>query len=191
MAAQNIDVALQLYEIETDIALKYGINLEARTIQLVGEIDAHAFMLIEQGLTFLESKSKAGVTIKINSAGGSVYDALAIVSRIRNSKCHVTTEAYGCCMSAATLILAAGKKRRMSEIAVVMHHESAYDIGGTHEQVKHIVAQAEREEKMWANIMQKFTKTSADIWLEQGKLGKDWFLDAQQCLDLGIVDEIF
>jgi len=189
--AQNVDIALQIYEMEVDIALKHGIDMQSRTIQLVGEIDLGMFCMLETGLTLLEAKSKAAITIKINSTGGSVYDALAIVSRIRSSKCQIITEAYGACMSAATMILAAGKKRRMSNIAMVMHHEAAYDAEGTHSQVKHLVTQIEREERMWCANMEKFTGTSADVWAEKGKLGRDWYLDAEECKRLGIIDEIF
>jgi ATP-dependent Clp protease protease subunit len=189
--SQNIDVALQLYEIESEIALKHGIDLQSRNIQLIGDISEDMFALLDVALNLLEAKNKQGITIKINSMGGSVYDALAIVSRIRSSKCYITTEAYGACMSAATMILAAGKKRKMSESAVVMHHESAYDVEGTHSQVKHLSAQIEREELMWCKMMEKFTGTSSEVWASKGKLGEDWYLSAEECKDLGIIDEIF
>jgi ATP-dependent protease ClpP protease subunit len=136
MSDLKVDQVLQIYEIETDVALKYGIDLNSRVIQLVGEINDMAFCHIDTALTLMEAKGRSAVTIRIHSPGGSVYSALAIISRIRSSKCQIITEAYGSCMSAATLILAAGKKRRMGAAAIVMHHEAAYEIGGTHTQVQ-------------------------------------------------------
>jgi ATP-dependent Clp protease protease subunit len=191
MSDLKVDQVLQIYEIETDVALKYGIDLNSRVIQLVGEINDMAFCHIDTALTLMEAKGRSAVTIRIHSPGGSVYSALAIISRIRSSKCQIITEAYGSCMSAATLILAAGKKRRMGAAAIVMHHEAAYEIGGTHTQVKHVAKQVEREEALWCGLMEEYTGTSASIWSERGRLGEDWYLDAEECKELGIVDEIF
>lgn len=184
------DVAIHAFEVQTDIALKYGINLPARTIQLVGEIDQNMFILIDTALTILESQSKAAVTIKINSEGGAIYDALAIVGRMKNSKCKIVTEGYGCIMSAASLVLAAGDKRKMSGFSWFMHHEGSYDFGGTVEQHRHITRQMEREERLWAENMAKFTTCPKDYWLSQGKLGKDLYLTAAECLNFGVIDEV-
>lgn len=187
----GVDIALHMYEIENDLLLKHGVNLRARTIQLVGPICDETFVRIDTALALLEEKSGKSITLKINSDGGSTYDALAIVSRMKASKCKITTEAYGACMSAATIILAAGDKRRISSVAMLMHHEAAYGLEGTHTQIMHNVAQAEREEHMWNALMEKYTGTDASTWAEKGKLGKDWYLNAEECLALGVVDEIF
>jgi ATP-dependent Clp protease protease subunit len=189
--SQGQELAVQLFELQTDLALKYGLSLPARTIQLVGEIDQSTFMLVDSALTILEGQSKAAITIKINSEGGSMYDALAIIGRIKASKCKIVTEAYGAVMSAATMILVAGAKRRMSSISWVMHHEASYGAEGTVEQMKHLAAQMAREEQLWAETMERFSDTPKDFWLTQGKLGKDLFLNAEECLTLGVIDEVF
>jgi hypothetical protein len=90
---EDKNIAAQMLELQIDVALRYGIDMGARCIQLIGEIDENTFCYIDSALTLLEGNSKKGITIKINSEGGSLYDALAIVARIRSSKCKVTTEA--------------------------------------------------------------------------------------------------
>ena len=136
-----------------------------------------------------ERVSKKGVTIKIHSGGGSVYEALAIVGRLRASKCHITTEGYGHMMSAATLILSCGDKRRVSEYAFFMHHESSYGLSGRHSEVKAEVEQMEQEERKWAKWMANFTGREEEYWYEIGK-HVNLYLDAYQCLDHGIADEV-
>ncbi len=185
------ELSVQMFELKMDTALKYGINIQSRTIQLVGEIDENMFILVETALTLLENDSKAKITIKINSPGGSVYDALAIVGRMEASTCKIVTEAYGAVMSAAGLVLAAGNKRRMSKRAWFMYHEASYEPGGTHSQIKHVTAQIEKEERAWINAMAEFTEAPAEYWAREGKAGKDLYLTAQECLTFGVIDEVF
>lgn len=188
--SQQHDVAIQLLDLQARTAFDHGVDLVGRSIQLVGVIDEEMFRLVDTALNLLERDSKATVTFKINSQGGSVYDAMAIIGRMRSSKCKIVTEGYGSVMSAATLILAAGDKRRISELSWVMWHESSYDVGGTHTQVKHFSQQVDREDKMWVQMMAKLTLATADFWQNKGQSGKDFYLNAKECLELGIVDEI-
>jgi len=190
MSEKN-EIALQAFELQLDTAFKYGVNLSTRSIPIIGEISSDTFAFLDTALTILEQQSKATITLKINSPGGSVYDALAIVARIQSSKCKIVTEVYGACMSAATMILASGKLRRMSKISWVMHHEAGYYADGTHTQIKHLTEQMDREEKIWVSTMAALTGTPAKFWAEEGRLGKDLYLDSEQCLNLGIVDKIF
>ena len=168
-----------------------GINFKDRIIQLTGEIETQtSFDYMDAALTEMERGSKKAITIKINSPGGSPTEALAIVGRLRNSKCQIVTEVYGEVMSAAVLILAAGDKRRMSKYAVFMHHESSYSISGEHSSVKDAVERAEREEELWSKYMQEFTEKDTYFW-KYSVIKKNMFLDAYECYAYGVIDEIF
>ena len=167
-----------------------GINFADRVIQMTGELeDQGYFDRIDAALSEMERDSKKGITIRINSPGGSVYEALAILGRLKNSKCHITTEGYGCIMSAASLILAAGDKRKMSKYAQFMHHEAQYGLAGRHSAIQDEVAQIEREEHMWSRWMAEFTNKDAQFWYDHGKR-KDFHMFAEECLATGIIDEI-
>lgn len=167
------------------------VNFKSRSIQIVGAIDEKMFCKIDNELTLLEGKNKRAITFKINSYGGSVYDALAIVGRMQKSPCDIITEVYGQVMSAATIILAAGDKRRMSKLAFLLHHEGSYGAGGTHTQIKHYVNQAERENNLWCKTMAEFTGASAKFWRTRGLSGLDLYLSAEQCLKIKVIDEVF
>jgi ATP-dependent protease ClpP protease subunit len=184
------ELSVQMFELKTEVAFKYGFNISARVIQLVGEVCEEMFTQFDTALTILEEESKEPVTVKINSLGGSVYDGLAIVGRIRSSKCKVITEGFGSIMSCAILIMAAGSKRRMSRYAQAMWHEGSYESVGTVEQMLHTSKQMKNEENAMCAAMEEFTGTPAKFWLTKGKLGKDLFLVAERCQELGIIDEI-
>lgn len=183
------DEKLTAKALQLEYAFEYGVDFGHRIIQITSDIDFPLFDFVDTALTEMESLNSKGVTIKINSFGGSVYEALAIVGRIKESKCKITTKGYGAIMSAATLILACGTKRKISQYAWFMHHESSYGFEGKHSQAKAAIAQAEREELQWAKAMAEFSKQDEEFWLEKGKL-VDVYFDATELLELGVADEI-
>lgn len=168
-----------------------SMSFSDRTIHITGSIGGEVdFDYIDIVMSALERDSRKAITIKINSPGGSVYEALAIVGRITSSPCRIITEGYGCIMSAATLILACGNKRRMSQYATFMFHASSYRVDGNHDSIMQEVAQMEREESQWAEWMGQLTNLSSEEWRKKSK-NKNYYLTAEECEDHGIVDEVF
>lgn len=169
---------------------EYGIDLKHRVIKLTGEVDEAMWDVLDSGLNHLEAQSKEKVTIKICSYGGSTYCALAIVGRIKASRAYIVTEGYGQVMSAATLILAAGRVRKMSHYGFFMWHSASYPLDGNHHQNKSVVEQVEKEEKLWARWMAEMSSRTADFWFKNG-VTKDAYFTSEELLKLGVVDEIF
>lgn len=168
---------------------EYGVNFRDRIVTLTDEIGEGSFDFIDASFSELEAVSKEPITLRIKSPGGSVYDAIAIVGRIKASPCRIITEGYGMVMSAATMLLAAGAERRISKYTWYMHHESAYGVEGRHSQVKAYVAQAEKEELMWARWMADFTKKPVEFWMEKG-VHVDAYFTAEQLVKLGVADKL-
>lgn len=69
------------------------------------------------------AKSDKKILVRICSLGGSVDEALAIFELLHSMKERVTTECYGRCASAATLIAMAGDTRKMSRYALFLIHK--------------------------------------------------------------------
>lgn len=184
------DLALEIFRIKLEIALDRGLDIENRSVQLIGDVDEKMFSFLDSSLTILEAQNRKSITIKINSLGGSVYDGAAIVARIKSSKCKIITECYGAAMSAASAILACGSRRRISSMGWVMWHEAGYEASGTHTAIAQQVRQMEREEKVWARLMEQHSSRNEQFWLDVGR-NKDYYINAEQCLELGLVDEIF
>lgn len=186
----TVDNKLSLMQIHLESIFERGVNFKERIITITDEIGFPAFDFLDAAMTEMETHSRKTITIKIHSEGGSVYEAMAIVGRMKKSKCKIITEGYGAVMSAATLILAAGDERRISEFAWFMHHEASYGAEGRHSQVKDLVAQMEKEERIWSDWMAKFSEKDAKFWYKAGE-NKDTYFTAQELIDLGVADEIF
>lgn len=186
---QNADAKMTQLGIHLETLLTHGINFRDRIITIKEEIDAELFGRIDAALSEMESDNRRAITIRINSEGGSVYDALAIVGRLKSSKCRIITVGFGAIMSAATLILACGDERKMSDIAWFMHHESQYGVEGSHSQIVDAVAQAEKEENQWALAMEGYSKKDAKFWRKVAK-DKNAYFTAQELLDMGVIDEL-
>jgi ATP-dependent protease ClpP protease subunit len=187
---QTADSKSTQLELHLDALFDHGVNFRDRVITISSEIDEATFLLVDAALSEMEAHSRKAITIRINSGGGTTYDALAIVGRVKSSKCKIITEGYGCIMSAATLILACGKYRRVSDIAWFMVHESSYLVEGKHKEHREVVRQMEREENQWAECMARFSNNDAKYW-RTVHADKDTYFSAQELLGLGVVDEVF
>lgn len=183
-------LALERKSLQMQYSFEWGVDVENRVIRISGEIGNGYFDFLDAALCELELQSKGAITIRINCPGGDVYEALAMAGRMKSSKRQIITEGYGHIMSAATLLLASGDKRRMSHLAHFMHHESSYVLEGNHSYIKNEVEQADREHAQWSKVMEELTGTSAEFWRTEG-VGTNAYFDADTCRDLGIVDEIF
>lgn len=186
----NTDTKLSRTALHYEYMFVWGVDFKNRIIKIEDEITLETFSRLDSALTEMESENRQTVTVKINSPGGSVYDALAIVGRIRNSPCHIVTQGFGAIMSAATLILACGDKRQVSDLAWFMTHGASYAADGTHAQVRAMAKQVEREEQQWAAVMASFTKKPESFWRKTGE-HLDAYFTAQELLAFGVVDAIF
>jgi ATP-dependent Clp endopeptidase proteolytic subunit ClpP len=167
------------------------VNFEDRIIRLTGEVDEEMFDRVDSAMTEFERRGRSTVTIRINSPGGSTYQAMAIIGRLLRSKCDISTEGYGHVMSAATLILACGKegKRKISQYAWFMHHEASYDMEGKVSEHEATLAQIKKEEKFWCQNMVKFTKRNIKFWETKGVV-HDAYFTPEQLISYGVADEI-
>lgn len=158
-------------------------------ILLIGSVDEAMHKDFTEKLQELANRGIKKVNIILNSAGGSVTDALAIVSTMRTHRMFgfkFTIIAQGAIMSAATLILAAGDKRIITEESWVMVHESSVKLKGNVSVLEKELSQLRRMEVQWCDLMAKYTMTSAKEWARMNK--ETTYLDADECLRLGLAD---
>jgi ATP-dependent Clp protease protease subunit len=188
-ARTGVDNKLTLAALMLEYAFEYNVNFKERTISISREIDEKEFDRLDNALTEMESQNRKAITIRINSPGGQVYQALAMIGRMKRSPCQIITEGYGHVMSAATLLLAAGDKRRISPYTFFMHHEASYGVDGRHSEIKDMVKQTEREEEKWCEWMASFTKKPKAFWMKSG-VRTDAYFEAEELLEFGVVDEI-
>jgi ATP-dependent Clp protease, protease subunit len=161
-------------------------------IRIIGDIDEEAFRQFDIKLTRLEEDGYEGdVGIDLMSSGGDAYSALAFYDRMRNTTNQAfTVRAYGLVASAAVLILAAGDVRQMASNAWVMVHEDGTEVEDrdrvsvAERSIKH----ARRMEDQWNNLLARRTRLSAEEWAKLNE--PETYLDAEECLKAGLIDEV-
>jgi ATP-dependent protease ClpP protease subunit len=160
-----------------------------RKIYITGTIDEEAFLRFSKRLTVLEEQDNGPIDVELYSYGGEAYSALAFAARMRHSRCHIVVRAYGLVASAAVLILAAGDERMMSKEAWAMVHEDSGDAGELTTTQQEVVAiHGRKMELHWCHQLAVRTKASANKWLELHTATT--YLNAKECLKLGLVDKI-
>lgn len=159
-----------------------------RTIVISGDIDSEAYLAFTERLAELEEESDVDVTLELNSQGGCAEDALAIVGRMRTSKCRVNVFVSGACYSAAAVILAAGDSRAITTESWVMVHEEQGKSGGSVSAREKDLAHYRRMENQWNSLMAFYTTASVEKWAQLHK--NETYLTPAECLELGLVDKV-
>jgi len=169
----------------------YSRLLEDRIIFLGGEVyDASADLIVAQML-FLEAKDpEKDIQLYINSPGGSVTAGLAIYDTIQYIKCDVSTICIGMAASMGAFLLAAGTKGKRFALpnSEVMIHQP---MGGARGQASDIKIHAEQILKLKKQLNVILAdKTGQPLDRIELDTDRDFFMDAVQAKEYGIVDEV-
>lgn len=129
------------------------------------------------------------IKLHIHSGGGDLFSGLAAVDTIRALKTDVHTYIDGSAASAATLMSLAGDKRFIHKNSFMLIHQlSSMMVEGTHEQFKD---EFENQQRLMNRIKSLYRERAnmSDEVLED-LLKHDLWLDADKCLEYGLVDEV-
>jgi ATP-dependent Clp protease protease subunit len=165
--------------------------LKERIIFIGSPIDDNVANLVMAQLLLLDSESKdKDIHIYVNSPGGVVSSALAVYDTMQYINADVSTICMGQAASAASLILAAGKKgkRYILPNARVLIHQI---MGGAEGQAKDVDIQA----KEIIRVRDQVNKILADHTGQSLKkietdTDRDFFMSAKEAKKYGIVDSI-
>ena len=170
----------------------YSRLLRDRIIFLGSAIDDNVANVVVAQLLFLERENPdADISLYINSPGGSVTAGMAIYDTMNYVRCPVRTVCVGLAASMGAFLLMAGEKGKRLALpnSEVMIHQPS---GGAQGQATDVRIQAE-----WLlKTKQKMNRLMAEMTgkpLEQIELDveRDHFMNAQEALEYGIIDEIF
>ena len=175
----------------------YSRLLKDRIIFLGDEVNDVTANLICAQLLFLESEDPTkDIYLYINSPGGSVHDGLAIEDTMNFIQPDVCTLCMGMAASMGAFLLSAGAsgKRFILPTATVMVHEAA---AGTQGKVHDMQASFDHTkylnkllmERMYGRLNPAYKeKVSLDDFKQMAKV--DTWLNAEQALEMGLVDKI-
>jgi ATP-dependent Clp protease protease subunit len=130
------------------------------------------------------------IRMYINSPGGQIYAGLAIYDTMQIISNPISTVAVGVTASFGTVLLTAGTKGRRYALphATIHMHQP---LGGAQGQATDIAIQAKQImnlKTLLNGIMSKHTGQPLEV-IERD-LDRDYYLDAQQAVDYGLVDQI-
>ncbi len=169
----------------------YSRLLKDRIIFLSGEIDDVTANLVVAQMLFLEMEDPdKEINLYINSPGGVITAGMAIYDTMQYVRCPVSTLCIGMAASMAAFLLAAGAKgsRRALPNSTVMIHQPS---GGAQGQATDIAIHAEnilKIKKHMNEILAARTGNTVEKVAENTE--RDHYMDAQEALDFGIIDEI-
>lgn len=164
--------------------------LKERIILLSGEIDDNLSNTIVAELLYLDSINNDDISIYINSPGGSITAGMAIYDTMNFIKSDVSTICIGMAASMGAFLLSCGEKgkRYILPNSEVMIHQP---LGGASGQATEIKIAAERILKSRKKINEILSKNcSQPIEKIETDTERDYFMDAEESLNYGIVDKI-
>ena len=142
-------------------------------------------------LLFLEADNpKKEIAMYINSPGGVVTSGMAIYDTMQFVKPAVSTLCIGQAASMGSLLLCAGEKgmRFTTPNSRVMVHQPS---GGFQGQASDIERHAEDIIKMKRRLNDIYAKHTGQTYEAiEHTLDRDYFMNAEQARDFGLVDEV-
>lgn len=129
------------------------------------------------------------IMVHINTLGGELGSAMNFIDLISLSKTPVHTVVYDCAYSAGGLILMNGHKRFSYPCSSFLLHSGNAGAINTTDKFLDLADFYKKVEKEKVKPM-VLKKTTISEELYDKNFRVDWFLDAQEMLNYGIIDEI-
>ena len=168
----------------------YSRLLKDRIIFLSGEIDDNSANTIVSELLYLDSLNHNDISLYINSPGGSITSGMAIMDTMNFIKSDVKTICVGIAASMGAFLLSCGckGKRYILPNAEVMIHQPLGGVNGQATEIKIVAERIIKLKDKLNNILSKNTKQTLEKIKNDTE--RDYFMDANESLEYGIVDKI-
>ncbi|MCX8123302.1 MAG: ATP-dependent Clp endopeptidase proteolytic subunit ClpP [Spirochaetes bacterium] len=169
----------------------YSRLLKDRIIFIGDAIDDHLASLVIAQLLFLEAEDPdKDIYLYINSPGGIVTSGLAIYDTMQYVKPDVATICLGQAASMASLLLAAGAPGKRSALpnSRIMIHQP---MGGFQGQASDIAIHAKEILKIKSRLNEIYAfHTKQPIEKIERDVDRDYFMDAQEAVEYGLIDKV-
>lgn len=155
---------------------------------LIGDVDDFEAELIKD---LLELKPGSECAFHIDSAGGSVYGAMAVLSLMRLRKLKVSSYVLGECSSATVLIFAASQKRYVTPYSTLLFHRMRWESDKRVDsaEARHWASHFQQLEEELLDLEEKLlshvTKQHIRNWISEGR-----FLTGRQVAEAGLAELI-
>ena len=170
----------------------YGEVVDTRPIDFwTGEPVGGNFIMLDEFLRDLDGlKSKANITIHINSVGGDLYGGISIYNRLKALPANIITINDGLAASAGSLIFQAGNTRCMHAGSNLMLHQAAGFLYGYYQSsdLRGVIKQLNAGDK--AGLAVYVEASGRDAAELKAMLDRETWLTGQEAVDAGLADEV-
>jgi len=186
---------------------EYSQQISAGNIRVVenkiffyGDIDEDTILdlnktLLEIDIKLQNTKNILGedsftpiIHLHVSTYGGSIFAAFSTVDTIRNLKSKVYTYVDGSVASAGTLLTSIGNKRFIGQYGHMLIHQLSSGVYGKFSEMEDEIYNCTNLMKLLKDFYKKNTKMPMKKLDEL--LKKDIWLNAEECVLYGLVDEI-
>ncbi len=170
----------------------YSLLLKQRIIFINGPIEDNLSSVVVAQLLYLEAEDpEKDISLYINSPGGVITSGMAIFDTMNYIKPDVSTICIGQAASMGALLLTAGAKGKRIALpnARIMIHQP---LGGAQGQASDIQIAAEEIQKAKVILNDIISETTGQkLKKVQEDTDRNYFLNAKEALEYGLIDEIF
>jgi ATP-dependent Clp protease protease subunit len=132
------------------------------------------------------------LTLYINSTGGDLYSALALVDIMKSSAHPIRTITVGSAMSAAFLIAVSGThgERYAGKNASFMCHQFTENTEGKYHDLKATMKGNEISNEMMVAVLKEATGLAPSVIKKKLLPASDVYLTPQEAIEMGVVDHL-
>jgi len=144
----------------------------------------------------LSGRPGGRIAVYINTGGGSVGAGFAMIEMLykikRELRVPVETVVLGYAYSMGAHVFQAGDHRKMGYFSTMMLHSPSWQVSGRDSEVfRDLKKLSDLYQRMSAELFYRRTGLrTPDWWRRFIYSGKERYLSAQECLKLGLVDEV-
>jgi ATP-dependent Clp protease protease subunit len=170
----------------------FSLLLKERIVFLGTPIDDQVANVIIAQLLYLDREDpEKDVNMYIHSPGGVVSAGLAIYDTMQLMRCDVATICVGSCASMGTVLLGAGTKGKryaLPNSTIHIHQAIIRGVGGQATDVEIHAREVLRQNQLIREVLARHTGQTFESIVRD--TDRDFFMDAPQAKDYGLIDEI-
>lgn len=161
-----------------------------RILWVAGVVNDNMSTVVQAQLMYLDSVEKRDITMHVDSPGGSVKSGLSMVDVMRYIKSDVATINTGMAASMGSILLSSGTKGKRSSLnfsKVMIHQVSS---GAQGHVADNRISQMESEKYNYILFKMLAENSGRDFQYVLDAARRDKWLNSQEALDFGFIDEI-
>ena len=161
-----------------------------RILWVAGVVNDNMSTVVQAQLMYLDSVEKRDITMHVDSPGGSVKSGLSMVDVMRYINSDVATINTGMAASMGSILLSSGTKGKRSSLnfsKVMIHQVSS---GAQGHVADNRISQMESEKYNFILFKMLAENSGKDFQYVLDAARRDKWLNSQEALDFGFIDEI-